>query len=111
MDTSIQEKVKYINRALGNFFLLSLGITALILCLGVYGIWYIQDRRALPVTITTTESPLDSPETRPFGSRKGTTYTYSWCAGSSAILDKNKVYYPDEARAQASGRTLSKLCK
>ncbi len=46
----------------------------------------------------------------PFGSKKGKTYTYSWCKGSSPIKQANKIYFTSDAEAIASGRTLSKLC-
>lgn len=48
---------------------------------------------------------------QPFGSKKGKTYTFSWCQGSSRILPSNVVYFSSEKDAVDSGRTLSKLCK
>lgn len=45
-----------------------------------------------------------------FASRKGKTYTYSWCKGSQAILEKNKIYFTTEEEAKQSGRSLSKMC-
>jgi hypothetical protein len=49
-------------------------------------------------------------DSRPFGSRNGTTYTYSWCSGSGQIKPENKIYFAGSAEAEKAGRTLSKLC-
>ena len=59
---------------------------------------------------TTTKVSIHSDE-RPFASKNGKTYTYSWCQNSSVILAKNRIYFKNEQAAQASGRTLSKLCQ
>jgi hypothetical protein len=48
---------------------------------------------------------------KPFGSRKGKTYTFSWCSGSGNIKPENKIYFSSQADAESKGRTLSKLCK
>jgi hypothetical protein len=48
---------------------------------------------------------------KPFGSRKGKTYTFSWCSGSGNIKPANKIYFASPSDAEAKGRTLSKLCK
>jgi capsular polysaccharide biosynthesis protein len=48
---------------------------------------------------------------QPFGSKYGTTYTFTWCQGSGRILEKNRVYFSSTQDAEASGRRLSKLCK
>jgi hypothetical protein len=50
-------------------------------------------------------------DARPFGSKKGKTYTFSWCNGSKSTSLKNKVYFVSSKDAESSGRTLSKLCK
>ena len=49
-------------------------------------------------------------DTRLFGSKKGKTYTYAWCGGSSVIRQSNKIYFKNESQATKLGRTLSKLC-
>ncbi len=48
---------------------------------------------------------------QPFGSKTGTTYTFSWCQGSTRIKEKNKIFFSSEEDAEKEGRTLSKLCK
>ncbi len=58
-----------------------------------------QDKNRPPVELT-----------HPFGSKKGTTYTFSWCAGSSRISQKNKIFFASEEEAKGFGRRLSKLC-
>jgi hypothetical protein len=47
---------------------------------------------------------------KPFGSKNGTTYTYSWCSGSGRILDKNKIFFLSQEDAEKRGRTLAKTC-
>jgi hypothetical protein len=47
---------------------------------------------------------------KPFGSKNGTTYTYSWCLGSGRILEKNKIFFLSQEDAEKRGRTLAKTC-
>lgn len=49
-------------------------------------------------------------DSRPFGSRNGSTYTYSWCQGNDRIKPENKIYFTTVEEAISSGRMLSKLC-
>lgn len=56
-------------------------------------------------------SGLSEDNKLPFGSKSGTTYTFSWCQGSARIKEKNKIFFSSEEAAQREGRTLSKLCK
>ena len=112
---SIQEYCKKINSRLSLSDILSLFITAMFLLVSVVYMTVVQEKNRYPViykeggevvgmeTATTTNS-------KPFGSRKGKTYTFSWCRGAGVIRPSNKVYFKDEEEAQRSGRVLSKLC-
>ncbi len=118
MGNSIQDYLKKINSRLTLLDCVSLLITCLLL-LGFLGYLYLQkEKNSIPViyraysgeksdnkNVNTTE------EYRPFASKYGKTYTFSWCSGSGVISEKNKLYFETESEAQKSGRTLSKLCK
>jgi len=118
---SIQDYCKKINSWLTGADILSLFVTAVFLSICVGYVTVKQQARKSEVVYTvgarTNESSLSfatnvsSADTRPFGSKNGKTYTYSWCSGSKNIALKNKIYFASESAASATGRTLSKLCK
>lgn len=113
----IQDYGKKINRSLSRLDIISLFITVFFFVM--LALYSNDKERSLVNKVvilkgaiaeeTIQASPIH--DRRPFGSKTGTTYTYSWCSGSSRILPKNKVYFSSDDEAQKSGRTLSKLCK
>jgi hypothetical protein len=114
MGHSIQEIAKKINSVVSIPDLVSLGASALLLA--SFAIFITQARNdkqgevAYRTDTGTRDGVNEIGDLRPFGSRNGSTYTYSWCQGADRILAKNKIVYDDEAQATSSGRTLSKLC-
>jgi hypothetical protein len=111
---SIQENLKLINSKLSIFDVISLGLTALyFLAFALFLHWkFLQEKKPLLYLENgTSYSSNIGADSRPFGSKNGTTYTFSWCSNSGQIKPANKIYFKDEAQAAASGRTLSKLCK
>ena len=114
MNNSIQEYGKKINRGLSIFDIGSLMAVMLgILFLNIY-----VDTASTSVSdgVTYQEGNSVAPSNEqekglPFGSKNGKTYTFSWCQGSSRILEKNKIIFATEDEAQRSGRTMSKLCQ
>jgi hypothetical protein len=120
MGLSIQDYLKKINSSLSAADCISLLITMLFL--GSFLIYLKMEhaKTSIPLSYTvgtSTDSiahgegrPSDSQDSRPFGSSKGKTYTFSWCQGANRILVKNRVYFGSEEEAKQSGRTLSKLC-
>jgi hypothetical protein len=114
MGNSIQDYLKKINSGLSWFDCLSVGATALcFLGFAIFIHWKRGEERrpvlyipAQHPAITTTKN-----DSRPFASKNGTTYTFSWCSNSSQIKPANKIYFTSEAQAISSGRTLSKLCQ
>lgn len=44
-------------------------------------------------------------------SKKGKKYYFVWCKYADTIKESNKIYFKDEATAQASGRTLANGCQ
>lgn len=117
MDYSIQEYLKKINSWLSFYDCLSIFATALcvlLLSLYMYGTAHANTIETTYISNQNSEimvQSITSNDSRPFASRKGKTYTFSWCSGSSRIASKNKIFFQSETEAQQSGRTLSKLCK
>lgn len=115
MGNSIQENLKKINSSLSRTDCLALLILAIFL--GVFTVYtkIEEENRTKPVVyIKNTGEVLGATteeSTRPFASKNGTTYTFSWCSGSGNIKDANRIYYANELQAQASGKRLSKLCQ
>ncbi len=115
MKSSIQEYCKKINRELTFVSILSLFLTVVTLFALTGYLYFLQGKNRSAVMYKETDvamrevASLDG--SRPFGSNKGTTYTFSWCQGANRILDKNKVYFSSEEEAKISGRRLSKLCQ
>jgi hypothetical protein len=114
MGFSIQDYLKKINSNLTMIDCVSLFFTTLTLVL-FYS--FIHNRHALshlPVSYIRQDMDIKTvkkTEARPFASIKGTTYTFSWCQGSSRISANNKVFFTNEGEAKRSGRSLSKLCQ
>jgi hypothetical protein len=118
MGLSIQDYLKKINSQLTFIDILSLFITCVFLIILAGYIFHIQQKSTEPLVYREgayenslkvgEKSSLDP--SKPFGSSKGKTYTFSWCQGASRISEKNKVYFGSEEEAKQSGRTLSKLC-
>jgi hypothetical protein len=111
---SIQENLKIINSKLSVFDCTSLGATALLFCGFVLFLDIQKEAIRKPVLYIPSDSQaaLAAPrDSRPFGSKSGTTYTFSWCQGSAQIKAANKIYFASEDAAKAQGRTLSKLCQ
>jgi hypothetical protein len=114
MGSSIQEYCKKINRELTFVDVASLSLTFLFILFLVIFVTIQQKENVSQVVYKEGEigSLVPKPDAgRPFGSRYGKTYTFSWCQGANRILDKNKVYFSSKESAEASGRTLSKLCQ
>lgn len=115
MGSSIQEYLKKINSELSIYSCASIFVTTLCMLLLVL-LGSNTKASASELSYTSNQSSYSvtsgqSVESSPFASKKGKTYTFSWCQGSTRISVKNKIYFKDESTAQASGRTLSKLCK
>lgn len=116
MASSIQEYCKKINRAVTFVDIVGL------LCITIAFIvlfFIIRDKQkeviqevfyAEGVNVSITKEG-NTNLNKPFGSKSGKTYTFSWCQASGRILAKNKIYFADEEEARTSGRTLSKLCQ
>lgn len=116
MASSIQEYCKKINRAVT--FVDIIGLLCIAIAFVVLAIVIDYTKKVDPQEVVYIEragmsgiQEEDVKPNKPFGSRSGKTYTFSWCQGSSRILAKNKIYFTNEEEAQASGRTLSKLCQ
>lgn len=112
MGHSIQEISKKINSTLSVFDVVSLVLTAVILTATVFFLSYNEKANRPPVVYRESNIAVPSTlaETKPFGSKNGTTYTFSWCRGGSTTKPENKVYFKDVESAEKAGRTLSKLC-
>ena len=118
MGNSIQDYLKKINSRLTWTDCVSIFITCFFLVVFL-GYLYIQkEEESIPVTYKAYNIDRNSDNDeqgvrniRPFASKHGKTYTFSWCSGSSMISEKNKLYFDTEEEAKKSGRTLSKLCE
>jgi hypothetical protein len=115
----IQEKVEKINTSLNRLLsienTLSLCVSALFLG-GMLVYIAFEDTQNTPETVYTEGEASSIISAAGSGkaivaSSKGKTYFYSWCKGAGNISAKNKITFPDEGSAKASGRTLSKTCK
>lgn len=118
MGNSIQDYLKKINSRLTWVDCLSLLVTSLFL-LGFLGYLY-RDKgnndnaveyRVFNSAVRSNGNEQIFQDIRPFGSKFGKTYTFSWCQGSSMIDEKNKQYFASEEEAKRTGRKLSKLCE
>jgi hypothetical protein len=113
IDNSIQEKLEKINSWISVRDIVALFLATLVLVGLLMFISREQNKQNKVVSYEETFSQdigrVD--DARPFGSKGGTTYIFSWCRGSTRILDKNKIYFTSEEHAARSGRTLSKMCQ
>jgi hypothetical protein len=110
---SIQEIGKKINSKLSVYDCVALSLIAIVfLCLAIHiHEERLSEKKPVLYRESATQQVLGAQaDSRPFGSKTGTTYTYSWCSGASQIKPANKVYFAGGAEAEKSGRTLSKLC-
>jgi hypothetical protein len=115
MGFSIQDYSKKINSSLTWLDCLSLLITTVLLfCLALYLLKQ-REFNNLPVSYVVGDSfalgKVEREDTRPFGSKNGKTYTFSWCRGQNMISLKNKIFYNNEDEAKKSGKVLSKFCQ
>lgn len=116
--SSIQDYCKKINRRITVIQIVSLSVTLLVL-IGLLLFLKVERKRTIAEVVYTESETGQNEETnalpsqnpRPFGSKNGKTYTFSWCQGSTRISPKNKIYFSSAVVAQQQGRTLSKLCK
>ncbi len=110
---SIQEIVKKINSKLSYTDCLSMLCTALFLVFFTFYIHIKNESLQKPVIyrVFSGTPEVISKETRPFGSKNGTTYTFSWCQNSGQTKEINKVYFKNTNEAEKAGRILSKLCQ
>ncbi len=117
MGLSIQDYLKKINSWLRFSDIVSIFVLFLGISIFTGYIWRAEKGKRVPViyqegSVSNEDSQAESPDSgRPFGSRKGKTYTFSWCSGSGNIKQANKIYFASSHAAEAAGRTLSKLCK
>lgn len=112
MGFSIQENLKKINSRLSVFDCISVVFTVLLLVFLAFQLHIREESfKQSPVyRISATQNKKEE-ASLPFGSKNGTTFTYSWCQGSGQIKEENKVYFKSAEQAERSGRTLSKLCQ
>ena len=117
MGFSIQDNLKKINSWLRVSDIMSIFILFLGIAVCTAYIWNIQlqSRREViyrensAIDAETATSLVDVK--KPFGSKKGKTYTFSWCSGSGNIKQANKIYFGSQEEAEAQGRMMSKLCR
>ena len=117
MGNSIQDYLRKINSRLTWFDILSLSLSLLVLGVMV-AFLQIKESSGMKEIIykkgsentSISEEESDKGD-KPFASRKGKTYTFSWCKGSRVIKESNKIYFGSEEEAKGTGRVLSKLCK
>jgi hypothetical protein len=117
---SIQEYCKKINRELTFIDIASVFVTLITLVLlSVIIKGNIESSPSQVVykrgenngALTTTGGDVTNQSEKPFASKNGKTYTFSWCQGNTRINAKNKIYFSSEDEAKRSGRYLSKLCQ
>ncbi len=110
---SIQEIIKKINSRLSYLDCLSILCTALFLVFLTFYLHIKSESLQKPVIyrVFSGATETDSKDTKPFGSKNGTTYTFSWCQNAGQTKEVNKVYFKSAQEAERAGRTLSKLCQ
>jgi len=112
MAHSIQDYLKKINSHIRLEYVVSLTVL-LVFLVPLTFILYTKRENTHPETLfikRKAEVVEDSSLAQPFGSKNGTTYTYSWCSGSGRILEKNKIFFLSKEDAEKRGRTLAKTC-
>jgi hypothetical protein len=112
MGHSIQDYLKKINSRLSLLDAISVAVTAIFLVAASISFSWISREKQQPALYLRAGISAEAPEAdiRPFGSRNGTTYTFSWCQGGERIQPENKIYYLTKEEAEMAGRRLSKLC-
>lgn len=114
MGFSIQDYLKKINSRITTLNCVSLLVTTLFLSLFTIHLYVKREHGRVPVSyyVNSTESTITAvkEDSRPFGSVKGKTYTFSWCGGQRT-KPENRIYFDNEEIAKGEGRVLSKLCK
>ena len=111
MDSSIQDYAKIINRKLTITDCVSVFGTFLVLLGFLVFLVTKEVDASVPTVYTEGEKEMAVPKPSDiFASKKGKTYTFSWCSGSKNISAKNKIFFHSEEDAKESGRVLSKLC-
>ena len=110
---SIQEIIKKINSKLSYLDCLSILCTALFLVFLTFYLQIKSESLQKPVIYRAFSGPAETApkDTQPFGSKSGTTYTFSWCQNAGQTKEVNKVYFKSSQEAEKAGRTLSKLCQ
>lgn len=119
--SSIQDYSKKINSRITALDIGSLLVTLFSLCIlciiivqskKLHATKVIYKEGTGTISLYNSGTPNDADhDSRPFGSSKGKTYTFSWCMRSGVIRAANKIYFANEEDAKRSGRTMSKLCK
>lgn len=56
-------------------------------------------------------SVINASDEQLVGSKNGTKYYYSWCAGVQKITTANRIYFASKSDAEARGYTASATCK
>jgi hypothetical protein len=112
MAHSIQDYLRKINSRLSLFDCVAIASAALLVAVIAIYLHVEKAGSRLPVVYQGVSQEVlgAAADSRPFGSKKGTTYTYAWCSGAALIKDANKIYFRDADEAEAAGRTFSKLC-
>lgn len=110
---SIPEILRHINTRLSVYDCIALATLTLGLAISAIFLHEMKLKAKLPVLYKTSGAEVlgATSDARAFGSKNGTTYTYSWCQGSSQIKEANKIYFPSTEAAENTGRRLSKLCQ
>lgn len=111
MRHSIQEIIKKINSRLSAYDTASIAVASFFLIMLALYVVEKNDSARKGIAYQEEEVYPEEQEGRPFASRNGPTYTYSWCSGADKIKPGNKVFFRDAEEAEKSGRTLSKLCQ
>ncbi len=121
MGLSIQDYLKKINSWLSVIDIVSIFVIFLASSVFAGYLWHKEQESRVEVIyrVSSDENRMEeslgvgqgTDNGKPFGSRKGKTYTFSWCSGSGNIKPGNKIYFSSPTDAEANGRTLSKLCK
>ena len=113
MTFSIQQEIIKINRRLSEADVVSLAITSFIIL--VFALFLVNRAETQATKVAyeegNTAETFQNIDTRPFASKNGPTYTYSWCQGSDKIKQENIIYFSSAEAAEQSGRMLSKLCQ
>ena len=115
MGSSIQDYLKKINSTLTWLDCISLLVTMFFIM--VLSSFLIIEKRSNNLSVSYIVSDVleksnnQIEDIRPFASKYGKTYTFSWCKRQEMIRVYNRIYFKNEEEAKKSGRTLSKFCQ